>query len=70
MRVLGRPSLGWMEDVNVAVRCKGMTVKAAQQCEKDRNGRRALVHMWMIFTRPYLIGIHMLFANPLTRSGG
>ena len=34
-RVRGRPSLGWMDGVNVALGNKGMTVEAARQCSKD-----------------------------------
>ena len=44
-RVRGRPRLGWMDDVKVALRNRGMTVEAAQQCAKDRKEWRALVHM-------------------------
>ena len=35
-RVLGTPRLGWMDDVNVALIDRGMTVEAARQCAKDR----------------------------------
>ena len=44
-RVLGRPRLGWMDGVNVALGNRGMTVEAARQCAKDRKEWRALVHM-------------------------
>ena len=44
-RVRGRPRLGWMDDVKVALSNRGMTVEAARQCAKDRKARRALVHM-------------------------
>ena len=44
-RVRGRPRLGWMDGVKVALRNRGMTVEAARQCAKDRKERRALVHM-------------------------
>ena len=37
-RVRGRPRLGWMDGVKVALGNKGMTVEAARQCAKDRNG--------------------------------
>ena len=36
-RVRGRPSLGWMDGVKVALGNRGMTVEAACQCAKDRN---------------------------------
>ena len=45
--VRGRPRLGWMDVVKVALGSKGITVEAAQQCVKDRPERRALVHMWI-----------------------
>ena len=44
-RVRGRPRLGWMDGVNVALGNRGMTVEAARQCAKDRKAWRALVHM-------------------------
>ena len=44
-RVLGRPRLGWMDGVNVALGNRGMTVEAGRQCAKDRKEWRALVHM-------------------------
>ena len=44
-RVRGRPRLGWMDGVKVALSNRGMTVEAARQCAKDRKEWRALVHM-------------------------
>ena len=44
-RVGGRPRLGWMDGVKVALGNRGMTVEAARQCAKDRKEWRALVHM-------------------------
>ena len=44
-RVRGRPRLGWMDGVNVALGKRGMTVEAARQCEKDQKAWRALVHV-------------------------
>ena len=44
-RVRGRPMLGWMDGVKVALGNRGMTVEAARQCAKDRKEWRALVHM-------------------------
>ena len=44
-RVRGRPRLGWMDGVQVALGRRGMTVEAARQCAKDRKEWRALVHM-------------------------
>ena len=41
-RVRGRPRLGWMDGVKVALGNRGMKVEAARQCEKKW---RALVHM-------------------------
>ena len=42
-RVRGRPRLGWMDGVKVALSNKGMTMEAARQCAKDR--KECLVHM-------------------------
>ena len=44
-RVRGRPTLGWMDGVKVALGNRGMTVEAARQCTKDRKEWKALVHM-------------------------
>ena len=44
-RVRGRPRLGWMDVVKVALGNRGMAVEAARQCAKDRKEWRALVHM-------------------------
>ena len=41
-RVRGRPRLGWMDCVKVALGNRGMTVEAARQCAKEW---RALAHM-------------------------
>ena len=35
-RVRGRPMLGWMDGVKVAVGNRGMPVEAVRQCPKDR----------------------------------
>ena len=43
--VRGRPRLGWMDGVKVALGNRGMTVEAARQCAKDRKEWRALVDM-------------------------
>ena len=45
--VRGRPGLVWMDGVKVALGIRGMTVEAeaAQQCKKDMNEWRALVHI-------------------------
>ena len=44
-RVRGRPRLGWMDGLKVALGTRGMTVEARRQCAKDRKKGRALVHM-------------------------
>ena len=44
-RVQGRPRLGWMDSVKVALDNRGMTVEAARQCARDRKEWRALLHM-------------------------
>ena len=44
-RVRGRPRLGWMDGVKVALGNRGMMVEPARQCAKDRKEWRALVHM-------------------------
>ena len=44
-RVRGRPRLGWMDGVKVALGNRGMTVEAERQSAKDRKEWRALAHM-------------------------
>ena len=44
-RVRGRPRLGWMDGVKVALGNRGMTVEAARQCAKDRKEWSDLVHI-------------------------
>ena len=44
-RVRGRPGLGWMDGVKVALGNRGMTVETGRQCTKDWKEWRALVHM-------------------------
>ena len=44
-RVRGRPRLGWMDGVKVALDNRGMTMEAARQCAKDRKEWTALLHM-------------------------
>ena len=44
-RVRGRPRLGWMDGVKVALGNRGTTVEAARQSAKDREEWRALVHL-------------------------
>ena len=44
-RVQGRPTLGWMDSVKVALGNRGMTVEVARQCAKEKKACRALVHM-------------------------
>ena len=43
--VLGRPRLGWMDGVKVALGNRGKTMEATRQWAKDRKEWRALVHM-------------------------
>ena len=45
-QVRGRLRVGWMDDVKVALGSRGMTVKAACQCAKDRKEWRALVPIY------------------------
>ena len=44
-RVRGRPRLGWMDGVKVALGNRLMTLEAARQCLKYRKECSALVHM-------------------------
>ena len=69
-RVRGKPRLGWMDGVNVALGNRGMTVEAARQCAKDRKAWRALyICNWMSFTWPFLLGT-VFFRTAVPRSGG
>ena len=44
-RVRGRPKLGWMDGVKLALGNRGMMVETARQCAKDRKEWRAKAHM-------------------------
>ena len=44
-RVRGRPRLGWMDGVKVALGNKGMTGEADRQCANDRKQWRVLVQV-------------------------
>ena len=44
-RVRGRPRLGWMDGVKVALGNRGIKVEATRQYAKDRKEWRTLVHM-------------------------
>ena len=44
-RVRGRPRLGWMDGLKMAIGISGMMVEAARQCAKDMKEWRAQVHM-------------------------
>ena len=73
-QVRGRPRLGWMDGVKVALGKRGMTVEAARQCAKDRKAWRALVHIYQGSTsakktRPSLLGT-VFFRTALPCSGG
>ena len=41
--VRGRPRLGWMDGVKMALGSRGTTVEATRKCAKDRKARSALV---------------------------
>ena len=43
--VRGRPSLGWIDGVKVALGNRGIAVETASQCAKDGKEWRALVHL-------------------------
>ena len=55
-RVRGKPWLGWMDGVKVALSNRGMTVEAARQCAKDTKQWTALGPDYQkVFTTLYLI---------------
>ena len=46
-RVLGRPRLGWMDGVKVALSNRGLSVERKIQCAEDTKEWTALVHMYL-----------------------
>ena len=44
-RERGRPRLGWMDSVKVALGSRGMTSESTRQCSKDKKKWRTLVHL-------------------------
>ena len=69
-RVRRRPRLGRMDDVKVALGNRAMTVEAARQCAKDRNERRALVHMSLNEFHIAIFAWHCVLQTALPCSGG
>ena len=68
-RVRGRPRLGWMDGVKVALRNRWMTVEAARQWKIRKSGEPWYICYWMSFTRPFLVGT-VFFRTALPCSGG
>ena len=57
-RVRGRPKLGWVDGVKVALGSTKITVETERQCAKDRKEWRALVMIELnaaIFSWPYVL---------------
>ena len=63
-RVRGRPMLGWMDGVKVALGNRGMTVEAAR-----KSGEPWYICNWISFTWPFLLG-PVFFRTDLPCSGG
>ena len=55
-RVRGRPRLGFMYGVKVALDSRGKTVEAARQRKMGRRGEPWCICRWLSFTRPILLG--------------
>ena len=57
-RVQGRPRLGWMDGVKVALGNRVMTVEAARQCARKigKSGEPWYTCNWMSFTHSFLLG--------------
>ena len=66
-RVRGRPRLGWMDGVMVALGNRGMAVEAARKIRKS--GEPWDICNWMSFTRPFLLDT-VFFRTALPCSGG
>ena len=58
-RLRGRPRLGWMDGVNVALGNSGMTVKAARQWRKIGMSGEALGPVFFLTTLPFSFGYHL-----------
>ena len=66
----GRPRLGWMDGLKMALGNRVMTVQAARQCAKDRkSGEPWYICNWISFTRSSLLS-PMFFRTALPCSGG
>ena len=68
-RVRGKPRLGWMDGVKVALDNRGMTVEAARQCTKDRKECRALVRIQLDEFHPDILLGLVFFRTALPCSG-
>ena len=65
-RVSGRPRLGLIKSVKVALDSRGMAVETVLQCAKDRKELGALVHMWMIEIHVAICAFTFQNAEPIT----
>ena len=63
-RARGRPRLGWMDGVKVALGNRGMTVQASLQCAKDRKEWRALVYILLNEFFAAIFAWHSSFGPP------
>ena len=63
-------SVGWMDDVKVALRNRGMVVEAACQAQKiGKSGEPWYICNWRIFMQTFLLG-PVFFRTTLPCSGG
>ena len=69
-RVRGRPRLGWLDGVKVALANRGVTVEAVLQSAKDRKEWRAQVHMQLNESHAAIFSWHCILRTPPTCSGG
>ena len=60
VREQGRPRLGWMDCVKVALGNRGMAVEAARQCAKEW---RAMVHMKLNEFHAAILAWHCVFSD-------
>ena len=64
-RVQGRPRLGWMNGVKVALSNRGVTMEAAQQYAKDRkSGEPWCTCNCMSFKRPFCLALCSFSERP------
>ena len=67
-RVRDKPRLAWMDGVKPALGCRGMKVKAEEECAEDMKEWRAQVHIEMIGIKAAIFAWFMCSFGSISRA--